>query len=324
MNEVLDLSRIESGIMSFSSEPVDVVSLLSEIYSQSVPLGQKNSVLVKLDLPYDVERIFVYADRTRLKQVLLNLISNGIKYNRKNGETVISLSKTSVGKVRMAVKDQGKGIVPEQMHKLFKPFERLGAETSEVEGTGIGLSIAKELTEDMGGVLEVETVENEGSLFYVEFDRCPAPQEQKVDLEQAGDFGFELKLAREREIRILYVEDNPANMELVVRWFSRQGNIELLQAQDPMTGVELALGKSPDLILLDIHLPGMDGYEVFDLLSRKAVSKSIPIIALSANAMQEDIDKALKMGFKAYVVKPFKIERLCKEINRVLDASMAD
>lgn len=320
VNEVLDLSRIESGIMSFSKEAIDVVSLLSEIYSQVVPLGEKNSVSVTLDIPRDAGKVFVYADRTRLKQVLLNLISNGIKYNREQGETVISLSMSSADRVRLSVKDQGKGIASDKIHKLFKPFERLGAEITGVEGTGIGLSIAKQLTEDMGGVLKVKTAENEGSVFYVEFDLCSAPQEKTVDSEEAEGFGFKLKLAEEKKISILYVEDNPANMDLLARWFSSQENIEFLQAREPMKGIELAKESTPDLILLDIHMPGMDGYEVFEALSLEEGTKSIPVIALSANAMQSDIDKALKLGFKAYVVKPFEIEFLCKKINQVFDA----
>ncbi len=318
VNEVLDLSRIESGIMSFSKEAIDVVSLLSEVYSQTVPLGAGNSVSVELEIPRDIEKVFVYADRTRLKQVVLNLVSNGIKYNREKGETVTSLLITSDGRVRMSVKDQGRGIAANQIHKLFKPFERLGAEGTEVEGTGIGLSIAKQLTEDMGGVLGYQTVENEGSLFYVEFDSCPAPEELIVDQEEALKFSVELNRALERELQILYIEDSPANMELMSKWFSQQENIKLLQARDPKQGIELARAEIPDLILLDIHLPGMDGYEVFEILSRDTGTKAIPIIALSANAMQTDIDKALKLGFKAYIVKPFKIEHLCKEINRVL------
>ncbi|MBT5550732.1 MAG: PAS domain S-box protein [Nitrospina sp.] len=317
INEVLDLSRIETGTMSFSLEPINVNSLLDEIYSQCKSLGEQYEVSLIYNQQNDLDPVYINSDRTRLKQVLLNLLSNGIKYNKPGGVTQLVLQKFPGDTVRISIKDQGLGIAEDQVDRLFTPFDRLNAERTEIEGTGIGLAIVKQLTEAMGGKVGVESKASVGSEFYVEFSTIPAPAQEQMEpaLESGGGLGIETP--DNKQIKLLYIEDNPANVALITRLFDQFENIELHTAGEAVTGFKLLDSHSYDLILLDIHLPGMDGFEIFRHLSGDDKFKHIQVIALSAGATQSDIDKALDMGFHSYLTKPLDLSLVCKTITGI-------
>ena len=318
INEVLDLSRIESGTMAFSMEPINLNSLLDELYSQSKPLGEQYDVSLKYDQENEPNPAYIKADRVRVKQILLNLISNGIKYNKPSGVTELSISKQPDDKVQVLIKDQGAGISEEHVSRLFTPFDRLDAEQTEIEGTGIGLAIAKQLAEAMGGVIGVRSVEDGGSEFYVEFPTTSEfAESSKGAAAMLADANIEIKIPDNRNIKIVYIEDNPANTALIARVFEQYENVELHTAGESIEGFKVLNSDSFDLILLDIHLPGMNGFEIFEALSKDDKFKHIPVMALSAGAVQSDIDKALDMGFHSYHVKPLKIAKLYKTINEI-------
>ena len=319
INEVLDLSRIESGTMSFSLEPINVNSLLDEIYSQCKSLGEQYAVSLIYNQQNDLDPVYINSDRTRLKQVLLNLLSNGIKYNKSGGVTQLVLQKFPENTVRISIKDQGQGIAEDQVSRLFTPFDRLDAEQTEIEGTGIGLAIAKQLTEAMGGKVGVESKVNVGSEFYIEFSTIPAPVQELMSpaLESESDGGLKIETPDNRKMKLLYIEDNPANVALINRLFDQFENIELHTAGEAIAGFKLLDSHSYDLILLDIHLPGMTGFEIFMHLSKDDRFKHIPVIALSAGATQSDIDKALDMGFHSYLTKPLDLSLVCKTVNGI-------
>jgi CheY-like chemotaxis protein len=250
-----------------------------------------------------------------LKQVLLNLLSNGIKYNKRGGVTQLAIQQFPEDKVRILIKDQGQGIARDQVSRLFTPFDRLDAEQTEIEGTGIGLTIAKQLTEAMGGKLGVKSKVGEGSEFYVEFSTIPVPIQKQATLMPVD--GLKIETPDNRKIKVLYVEDNPANIAVIARLFDQFENIEFHSAGESIEGFEFLSSHSFDLILLDIHLPGLDGFEIFDALSKDDKFKHIPVIALSASATQTDIDKAISLGFYSYLTKPLDLSLLCKTINKI-------
>jgi PAS domain S-box-containing protein len=315
INEVLDLSRIESGTMSFSLESINVNSLLDEIYSQCKSLGEQYAVSLIYNQQNDLDPVYINSDRTRLKQVLLNLLSNGIKYNKPGGVTQLVLQKFPENAVRISIKDQGQGISEDQVSRLFTPFDRLDAEQTEIEGTGIGLAIAKQLTEAMSGEIGVESKVGVGSEFYIEFSTIPAPTQEQMPPALESDGDLKIDTPDNKKIKLLYIEDNPANVELITSLFDPFENVELHTAGEAIAGFKLLDSHSCDLILLDIHLPGMDGFEIFKRLSKDDRFKHIPVVALSAGATQSDIDKALNMGFHSYLTKPLDLPLLCKTIN---------
>jgi CheY-like chemotaxis protein len=254
--------------------------------------------------PFDVPW-FVDADRTRLKQVLINLLSNAIKYNRPNGTIAVACGRRGE-RVRISVTDTGAGMPAEMLAQLFQPFNRLGRETSAEEGTGIGLVMSKRLVELMGGTIGVESTAGSGSVFWFDLNSAAAPR-LTTDLTEntpaaPGQIRCDAPLRK-----LLYVEDNPANLKLVERLIARRPDISLLSAQDGNLGVALALANLPDVILMDVNLPGIGGFEALKLLREDPATAHIPVVALSANAMPRDIERGLTAGFFRYLTKPIQV-----------------
>ena len=252
---------------------------------------------------------FVNADRTRVKQVLINLLSNAIKYNRGQGTVVVTCTESAPGRVRISVKDTGAGLPPEKLAQLFQSFNRLGQEGSAEEGTGIGLVVTKRLVELMGGVIGVESTVGVGSVFWFELISDAAPQlavdgaEPTTVPEPPAPGGARLRT-------LLYVEDNPANLKLVEQLIARRPDMRLLSARDGTLGIELARASQPDVILMDINLPGISGIEALKILREDPATAHIPVVALSANAMPRDIEKGLEAGFFRYLTKPHQGQRV--------------
>ncbi len=314
INEVLDLARIESGRLELSSEPVELQPLIDECLGLIRPLAAKRSIeLVCLD-GLDV---VLRADRLRLKQVLLNLLSNAVKYNRDGGRVLLSARSVDGKRVRIEVEDTGVGIDRDQLSDLFEPFRRLGHEHSRVEGTGIGLTITRRLVEMMSGRIGVQSQLGQGSVFWFEL---PANE-----LGIAGDdegprqsvSGAEPATTQRAAVRrkVLYIEDNPANVKLMQHITARRDDVQLLVAQTPEEGIELALSEQPELILLDIHLPGMSGYDVLEILRASPALARIPVVAVTANAMEQDRQRGLQAGFRCYLTKPLDVG----VVHKVLD-----
>jgi signal transduction histidine kinase/ActR/RegA family two-component response regulator len=313
INEVLDLAQVESGKLKVSLKPVNIIGIKNELLDLLQPLAEHEQIRI-IDKSDTKTPIFITADQTRLKQVIINLLSNAIKYNRTNG-TVTLTHIINNGILMFKVSDTGQGIPADQHDKVFKPFERLGAENTTIEGSGIGLSICKKLSELMGGSLGFESQVGVGSSFYIKFPIFSTPIMDK-DFETKAPYS-KAKHSSDKNL-ILYIEDNPDNLELVKRIFYRKSDIQLISAPDAEIGINLAKVHKPDLILLDIHLPGMDGFEAFKIMKSLDETINIPIIAVSADAMESDKQKALDLGFLSYVTKPLNIDHFLGEIEKAL------
>lgn len=261
INDVLDLSKIEAGSVSLSLEAVDVGQVVDECISLTSSFAAGRSVSIDNTLAHD-QLPLIEADRIRFKQVFLNLLTNAIKYNSDPGKVFIEQGSAREGTLRISVRDTGPGIPNERLDKLFVPFERLGAENSTIEGTGIGLTITKRLAEQMHGSISVESVIGEGSTFWLEMPVCEKATQDRIE---AGH----LKGGLDPNLKglILYVEDNPANIELVRKIMSLQSGIDLIEAMTGEAGIERARSERPDVILLDINLPGLNGFQVLEILS---------------------------------------------------------
>ena len=314
INEILDLARIESGKMAVSMENVDVVPLMKEVLVLIMPMSKERKI--KLVNMVSIPSLMVFGDRVRLKQVFLNLLSNAVKYNIENGIITIYYRKTSEGKIRISIEDSGIGVSKDKIDDLFEPFARLDADDSEVEGTGIGLTITRRLVEQMRGNIFVKSTLDKGSCFTLELPAGVAQEEKasedvKVDLSPKP-------LNPNENYTVLYIEDNPDNLILVRQVLKTRPNIRLIFSRDSRTGIELALAHHPDLILMDINLQGMDGFMALKALRAYREIRSIPVVAVSANAMKEDIDSGLEAGFDSYITKPINIARFMEVVDRLL------
>jgi signal transduction histidine kinase/ActR/RegA family two-component response regulator len=320
INEILDLSLIESGKLAISTEPTSLTEVLRECRAMIVPQGRKRRIQVSFPetgIPY-----FVDADRTRLKQILINLLSNAIKYGQANGSVVVdcamSTSASTPKRVRVSISDTGAGLSPETLLQLFQPFNRFGQERTEEEGTGIGLAMSKRLVEMMGGAIGVESTVGSGSVFWFELNSAASPQ-AGVDTEPAAIADARVQHGPPL-LTLLYVEDNPANMQLIEQIMkSRRPDIRLLCAGDGNEGIRLARANQPDVILMDINLPGMSGIEALGILRQDPVTAPIPVVALSASAMPRDIKKGLDEGFFRYLTKPIKVKALLDMLDEALE-----
>jgi PAS domain S-box-containing protein len=315
INEVLDLARVEAGKITVSLEPINIAELATDVLNAVHPMAEKFNICL-IDKITAQSSVHIFADRTRLKQVLLNLLSNGIKYNRKEGSVTLSLEEPKNGTINILVTDTGMGIPSEKLEKIFVPFDRLGAEGSEVEGTGIGMTISKKLIELMNGRINVHSTIGKGSQFSVSLPSCdPKKIDKKYEflpLESSSSETSKLKLT------VLYIEDNKTNVLLVQDILSDFPEVNILVAPQAAMGLDLAYAHQPDLILLDINLPGMDGFEALKRLQNMEETHEIPVIALSANAMQKDIDRAKEAGFKDYITKPIDISKLINKVDEFL------
>ncbi len=315
ISEVLDLAQIESGKVVMSHEPVVLTDVILDCRAMVEPQAQKRGI--GMTFPHFDVAHFVLADRTRLKQVLINLLFNAVKYNRPGGSVSMECTLVHPGSMRISVRDTGMGLTPQQLSQLFQPFNRLGKEASAEEGTGIGLVVTKRLVELMGGSIGVESKAGVGSVFWVELKLTKAPRLEPLLLAHVAQTQPVLPEGTPHRT-VLYVEDNPANLELVEQLIERRADLRLLSAADGNLGIEYARTYQPDVILMDINLPGISGVEVMQILRADPSTKHIPIIAISANAMPRDIEKALAAGFFNYLTKPIKV----KEFINVLDDAL--
>ncbi|MBI2759896.1 MAG: GAF domain-containing protein [Chloroflexi bacterium] len=330
INEVLDITRIESGRLSLSPEPVRLDGVVQEVLDLERPLAAEARVALHLEDPAAF-RVTVQADRQRLRQVILNLVTNAVKYNYPGGRVTLGVSDEERGvrseergeagaerRVRLTVRDTGPGIPADQLDRLFEPFERLSADQSGVEGTGLGLAIARGLVEAMGGAIGVESAEGEGSAFWIELPPAasmpalPEPEE----LVRAGADDDAPQTAT-----VLYIEDNLPNVDLVQHILSFRPGITLLTAPDGVTGVRIATRYRPDLVLLDLNLPDLQGDEVLARLRAGERTAAIPVIMVSADATQGQIDRLLAAGATAYLTKPLDVKRFLALIDETATAT---
>ncbi len=315
IDDVLDLSKIESGRYSFDMEPVSFRAILDE----AVGLLSDQSLRAGIDLVDNTKDssapYFVTADKTRLTQVVINLLSNAIKYNRQSGSVTITLAEDG-NYVSLEVSDTGLGIPEDKLIELFEPFSRLDAEASGIDGSGIGLVIAKQLTELMEGEIEVDSRVDEGTRFTVRFPSTSRSQPDETDKEtQKSSPGLELGG------RVLIIEDNPINLLLIEEAFASHPALEFVTASTGREGISRALDMRPDLILTDIGLPDIDGFEVFKQIHEHEATKHIPIIAISASALAENIKKAETIGFEAYLTKPVQITDVLEVLQKHMPGS---
>ncbi len=316
INEILDLAVIESGKVSLSLEPVSLCEVLSEC--QAMMDAQAIQHGIQMTFPIMDKPSFVWADQTRLKQIIINLLSNAIKYNKANGTVIVRCEVKESDRIRIIVNDTGAGLVPDKIAQLFQPFNRLGQEASGVAGTGIGLVVTKQLVELMDGVIGVESSVDVGSQFWVELRSTAAPD---LRVEQSKQNAPYLPPSPNNLVQrsLLYIEDNPANMKLVEQLIELRSDIKLLTAVNGILGIELARTFQPDMILMDINLPGISGIEALKILREDPCTAHIPVVALSANAMLRDIDLGLEVGFFRYLTKPIKVKEFMETLDVVLD-----
>ena len=315
INEILDLAVIESGKLSMSLEAVSLSEIMHECEAMIEPQAKKRGIRLTF-AHFEADR-FVKADRTRVKQVFINLLSNAIKYNRVDGIVTVDSIMKGTELIRISVRDTGAGLAPEQIAKLFQPFNRLGQEANAEQGTGIGLVVCKRLVEWMGGVIGVESTVGKGSIFWVELNLTAEPEVAGQKDQPAINAPAHVE-GDEPLYTILYVEDNPANMMLVEDIISRRPDIRLLSAVDGKSGIELARASMPDVILMDIHLPGISGIDAMRILVADEATGHIPVIALSANAIPRDIEKGLEAGFFRYLTKPIKVDEFMNTLDETL------
>jgi PAS domain S-box-containing protein len=314
INEILDLAVIESGKLSLSQEAVSLTEVMRECQAMIEPQAQQRGIHMNF-LPFD-NTWFINADQIRIKQVLINLLSNAIKYNRAQGTVMVACTAITPERIRISIKDSGMGLPAEKLAQLFQPFNRLGQEAGSEEGTGIGLVVAKQLVELMGGTIGVESTVGMGSDFWVEIIRDVMPQ---LAAGNAMPTEFAPQAQGNAALRtLLYVEDNPANLMLVEQIIEDHPHVRLLSASDGNLGIALARAHRPDVILMDINLPGISGFQVLTILREDPLTARIPVLAISANAMPRDIEKGLEAGFFRYLTKPIKVNEFLVALDQAL------
>ncbi len=317
INDVLDLAKIESGTLQSDLQSVLLSRTLDECFTLVQPQAGVKGISVHMDCG-ELQKTCVSADPVRLKQALLNLLSNAIKYNRVGGEVQVSLIRVDKRYVRVSVRDTGLGIAPARHREVFQPFNRLHAENSKIEGSGVGLVITKQLVEMMGGRIGFASEPNVGSCFWLDLPEEGAGGivEEMPPEEPAQSTSEPLAIAV--PCRILYIEDNPSNIRLLQQFFRRYRQVTFEVAEDPWRGVYRARQLPPDVVILDINLPGLSGFDILKVLQQDPLTARIPVIALSANVMQVDVQKALSAGFYRYLTKPINIARLVSTLNTLL------
>ena len=312
INEVLDIARIEAGKLSISLEPVLAGDVVRSALDLIRPQAAARTIQILEPAPL---RRYVTADRQRLQQVLLNLLSNAVKYNRQGGVVRVGCEDGPSGRLRFTVADTGGGIAPEMMDRLFRPFDRLGAEQTAIEGTGLGLALSQRLVEAMGGTLTAKSTVGEGTTFTVELLLADGPSLQE---HAASAVGTHNDAAPNIRGTVLYIEDNLSNLRLLERITARRSGVTLLSAMQGSRGLELARDHRPDLIILDLHLPDMRGADVLARLRAEPTTKAIPVVILSADATSGQMSKMLEQGARAYLTKPLDVRELLALIDETL------
>ena len=315
INEVLDISRIEVGRMQLSLEPVSVADALEETLDLMRPLAAERRIQLSAEVDMDAG-VYVLADRQRFKQVLINLLTNAVKYTPESGKVAVSYNSNGNDRVRINVRDTGAGISSEKLARIFTPFDRLGAETSNVEGTGLGLALSQRLMQAMHGSIGVESTLGEGSMFWVELPRTKSP------LEQIPAHKENIRARRQRsesqKRRVLYIEDNLSNLTLIEEMLQEESDIELLTAMQGQIGLDLACRHSPDLILLDLHLPDIAGRDVLLQLKAWQATRDIPVVVISADATTRQIDRLLAAGAIHYLTKPLDVAEFFSVLDKTI------
>jgi PAS domain S-box-containing protein len=321
VNEVLDMTGIEAGGLRLSSEPMSVVESVQVIFDIVHPLASIGGITLAMD---DSTRgRFVHADRQRLNQVLLNIVANAVKYNRPGGRVVVSCEDCDDERMRIVVADTGCGIAPEKVPRLFTPFDRLGAEQTGIEGTGLGLALSKRLAEAMDGEIGMRTPTGPGCVFWVELPRAINPLSRLDVSGLAAAVASKKTSLPERRYTILYVEDNLSNLTLVQRILDQRNDIDLVQAMQGALALQLVRSRRPDLVLLDLHLPDIPGEEVLRQLRNAPESRDIPVVILSADATPGQADRLLAAGANAFITKPLEVKSFIEVLEDVLEGSVA-
>ncbi len=316
VNEVLEISRVEAGHLELSLEPIALADLVKGACDLVRPLADQRHIRLEENEMHLCEQ-YVMADQQRLKQVLINLLSNAIKYNATGGEVEVSCQQQSNGCIRIAVRDTGHGLSAGEIERLFTPFERLNAANSDVEGSGLGLALSQGLIQAMGGGIGVESVEGQGSIFWVELPEAVAPLQT---LEELPPEIFESQPVRssDHNYTVLSIEDNLSNLWLLEAILTRRPEINLLAAMQGSVGLDLARQHVPDLILLDLNLPDMTGAQVLEQLRNSEVTSHIPVIVISADATPTQIERLLRAGAKDYLTKPLNVAKFLRTLDETL------
>lgn len=314
INEVLDIARIESGRLSLNFEPIKVEDAIMEAFNIIRPLADARGLKMTMKLPSSSD-VFIMADRQRFKQVLLNLLSNAVKYNRPGGKIYIEGSLTVAGFLRLDVQDTGDGIPAVKMARLFQPFDRLDRTDEQQDGTGLGLALSRGLMEAMNGRLWAESVFGKGTVMRVELPLVTERLKENL-MAEVDEHIREEKLSKGGVV--LYVEDNLANVQLVEAIFSRLPVVHLLTAMQGQMAMDLARVHKPDLILLDVHLPDMNGADVLRWLKSRPDTRRIPVVVISADALPAQVDKMMTLGSRKYLTKPIVVREFLDVMNEML------
>jgi len=318
INEILDIAKIEAGKMEVSMEPVSWSDTIDACISLVETSAEKNNITINFHSQVD-KNLWVEADSVRLKQITLNLLSNAVKYNKSKGSIDISLTESADNMLTFSVKDTGLGIPKQYQDNLFEPFNRLGSNNASIEGTGIGLLITKRLTEVMHGKIGFQSQENIGSTFWIKLPISTKSAEITSALDNMQKIESENQTTA--TITILHIEDNPVNIKLMENILRKVKEYKVISCETPEKGIEMAKIANPNIVLLDINLPGMSGYDVIKILRKMPFLRETPILAISANAMQKDIDKALNAGFTDYITKPIRVNEIFKTLDKYVDSS---
>ena len=316
INGILDLAVIESGNLVLSKESVSLAEVIAECQAMIEPQAQQYGIQLifhKFDSPLTVK-----ADRTKLKQVLINLLSNAIKYNREQGTVEVNCTTSTTVRIRISIKDSGAGLPPEKLAQLFQPFNRLGQENGTVQGTGIGLVVTKQLAELMGGTIGVESTVGVGSEFWIELVSATMPQlaTRRCNPQEITPKTY----VGMQQHTLLYFEDNPANLLLVKALIEeKRPDMRLLIADNGKLGIELVRTHLPDVILMDINLPDINGIEAMEILLKNPLTAHIPVVALSATAMPHNVLEGVEAGFFQYLCKPFELNEFMCVIDEALE-----
>jgi PAS domain S-box-containing protein len=314
INEVLDISRIEAGHLQLSVEPVAIAVVLEEALNLMRPLAADRSMELSIDVQLEKD-LHVLADGQRLKQVLLNLLTNGVKYTAVGGRVAVTVDTSDSSTIRLLVTDTGAGIASDKLTRLFTPFDRLGVELSGVEGTGLGLALCQRLMHAMGGEIGVSSHVGKGSTFWIEL---PAANSPLNALSKGRDPRALNPAANAESGKILYIEDNLSNLTLVEQMLAEQPDIELITAMQGGLGIDLARQHLPDLILLDLHLPDLPGHKVLARLQRDKLTRDIPVVVISADATARQIERLMAAGARSYLTKPLDIADFFEVIEKTM------